>query len=232
MELSQSKITNYILPEIEKLKGVPQPIEYHHEGDVFTHTYLALKSLPEKAPLHLIWAVILHDIAKPQTLIREGDRIIFHDHAEASAQIAQNILRRLKFSNLEIKTISWIIGNHMKIGQIEKMRPTKRMAFLLDPRFEDLIKLTEADSKGTYPVNLSQVKELEMEMQAAKKEKEISAVKKASLKLITGDMLIKLGYNPSKEFKTILDTVNDKIIDGEIKNLDEAEKYIADNFKK
>jgi poly(A) polymerase len=70
-ELSQSRIIDYIIPEINKLKGVPQPIEYHHEGDVFTHTYLAIKSLPTDAPLHLVWAVLLHDIGKPSTLIKE-----------------------------------------------------------------------------------------------------------------------------------------------------------------
>lgn len=231
-ELSQSQITHHVLPEIENLKGVPQPIEYHHEGDVFTHTYLALKSLPENASLHLIWAVILHDIAKPQTLIREGEKIIFHDHAEVSANMAKQILKRLRFSNIEIDTVAWLIDNHMKIGQVDKMRPTKKMAFLLDPRFEDLIELCRADSMGTYPVNLSLARKLTGEMNSAKKQKEEAKKISTKTQLITGDTLIELGYNPSKEFKNIIDTVNDKIIDGELENLADAEKYVITNFKK
>lgn len=230
-ELSQSKIIDYIIPEINDLKGVPQPIEYHHEGDVFTHTYLAIKSLPSDAPLHLVWAVLLHDIGKPPTLIKEDKRIIFHNHAEVSAEMASKILQRLKFSSLEIKTIYFLIDSHMKIALIPKMRPTKQMAFLLDPRFPDLIKLCEADSRGTYPVNLSLVEKLKAELEQAKIEKAKIELAKKSTKLFTGDNLIELGYNPSKDFKEILDKVNDQIIAGNIKSLEQAKSFVLKNFK-
>jgi len=231
-ELVQSEITDYLLPELNALKGVPQPVEYHHEGDVFTHTYLALKSLPEDASLHLVWAVLLHDIAKPQTLIREGERIIFHDHAEVSAEVAKQILKRLKFSNLEIKTIVWLIDNHMKIGQIDKMRANKRMAFLLDPRFEDLIRLCQADSIGTYPVNLSMVEKLKGELEKAKDEKAKMELAKRKTQLFGGDNLIKLGYTPNNKFKAILDEVNDLLLEKKLLNIQEAEKFVLKNYKK
>ncbi|MBD3328146.1 CCA tRNA nucleotidyltransferase, partial [Candidatus Peregrinibacteria bacterium] len=40
-------ILQVLLPEIQAMKGVAQPMEYHTEGDVWDHTMLALKSLPE-----------------------------------------------------------------------------------------------------------------------------------------------------------------------------------------
>lgn len=230
-ELTQSKITDYILPEINALKGVPQPIEYHHEGDVFTHTYLAVKSLPKDAPLHLVWAVLLHDIAKPETLIREGDRIIFHNHAEVSSEKAREILHRLKFSNIEISTICWLIANHMKIGLVDKMRPTKRLNFLLDHRFPDLIELCKADSNGTYPVNLSLVDKLQKDLRKAEEQKDEIEKSKQKTKLFTGDNLIKLGYTPSKEFKEILDEVNDLILENKISALEEAEKFVLKKYE-
>jgi hypothetical protein len=146
--------------------------------------------------------------------------------------MAKVIMKRLKFSNIEISTVYFLIAGHMKIFQIPKMRPTKQMAFLLDPRFPDLIKLCEADSKGTYPINLSLVENL-------KKELAISLEKKAKLeqvvartKLFTGDNLIELGYNPSNQFKVILDEVNDRIISGEIDSTNDAVSFVLKQFPK
>lgn len=231
IELSESGLLSFIIAELEKLKGVPQPIEFHHEGDVFTHTYLALKSLPKDAPLHLSWAVLLHDIAKPQSLIREGSRIIFHDHAKIGAQMAQKILERLKFSRLEINDICWLIGNHMKIGDIAKMRPNKAYDFLLNPRFQDLIKLTTADSMGTYPRNTSLVDELEKDVKNAKSQREkMSENKKTDF--ITGDDLIAQGLKPGGSFKEILEATKDAILNGEIKNKQEGIDFIKNKFLK
>jgi len=208
VELSEFGAFDILLPEIEAQKGVPQPIEYHHEGDVFTHIYLCLKSLPSDAPLYLVWATLLHDIAKPQTLTRKNGRILFHDHAQISAEIARAILKRLKFPNFEIEIIAWLIHNHMKIGDIEKMRPFKRMGFLLDQRFPSLLELARADSFGTYPINTSLVEQMEKKLSdAISRRDESLKIKKGNL--INGDDLIAAGLAPSEKFGEILEDAND-----------------------
>ncbi len=230
VELSESGILKYLLPEIELLKGVPQPVEYHHEGDVFTHTYLALKSLREDASEHVAWAVLLHDIAKPQTLIREGERIIFHDHAKESAKLSIDIMNRLKFSNIEKETIAWLIGNHMKIGDIDKMRPSKRLNFVLDPRFPDLIKVANADAQGTYPVNTSLVQKLKQDLENAISWKTKNVEKQKNI--VSGDDIVKLGIEPSKIVEVIIEDVSDKYIAGELSDKDAAIEYIKDKYIK
>lgn len=231
VELSESALLNFIIPEIEKLKGVPQPIEYHHEGDCFTHTYLALKSLPSDASLHLAWAVLLHDIAKPQTLQKENGRIIFHDHAQVSAQVARKILERLKFSRIEINDICWLVENHMKIGDIDKMRPNKAYDFLTDNKFPDLIELARADSLGTYPQNTGLVESLVRKVAEAREYKNQLKIKNQK-NLITGDDLIELGLTPGENFKGILEQVRDLVLQGKIKNKNEAVDFIKKNYKK
>ncbi len=230
VELSESSLLKFIIPEIEALKGVPQPIQYHHEGDVFTHTYLALKSLNDRTPSHLAWAVLLHDIAKPLTLTHIKNKIVFHNHAEISAELAKKILERLKFPRFEIFDICWLIENHMKIGIIEKMRPGKRLNFVLDPKFNDLIELARADSSGTYPVNLDIVKRLEQAVKSALlwRDKTSSRHEKA---LITGDDLIELGFEPGSKFKEILEGVDDLHLSGELSSKKEALDYIIGKFK-
>lgn len=230
IELSESKILEYLLPEVEKLKGVPQPMEYHHEGDVFTHTYLALKSLDSNSPSHIAWAVLLHDIGKPQTLKIVNQKITFHGHAQKGAKITQDILKRFKFPSYETKLISYLVENHMKLGDIPKMRPSKRYDFLLNPWMNDLILLAKADASGTYPPNLIMIKAVKNSVDEAlewKKQKQ----KQTDLKIFDGDDLISLGFNPSVKFQEILSQVKDKIVNGEISTKEEAIQYVKNTFQ-
>ena len=68
-----------LIPEMEAMKNCPQPLPWHAEGDVFTHTKLAIDHLAgsklwkryfaDKKPNALTCvAVLLHDIAKPPCL--------------------------------------------------------------------------------------------------------------------------------------------------------------------
>ncbi len=80
-DLDNLGILKHILPELENCKGAEQPPQFHSEGDVFVHTLIAVKNLPAKCKLSVVWAVLLHDIGKPATWkIREhpkyGKRII------------------------------------------------------------------------------------------------------------------------------------------------------------
>lgn len=231
VELSESKLLQHIIPELENMKSVPQPAEYHHEGDCFTHIYLALKSLEQGASLHLCWATLLHDIAKPLTIARADGKITFYDHATKSAEMARKILKRLKFSNIEINEISYLIHYHMSVAQIDQMRPGKRFAFLTDPRFSDLIRLVEADSKGTYPINLELVEKMRADMSvalaAAKKHENLIGQKR----LVTGDDLISLGVEDRHKYRDILEKLYDMQIEGKFKNKTEAIEYIKTNYK-
>lgn len=230
IELSESKLLQYILPEIEQMKGVEQPEEYHKEGDVFKHTYMALKSLPDDSPSYLAIAVLLHDVGKPDTFASKeetGDRIRFSGHAEKSAEMAGKILKRLRFPNFEISTVSWLVANHMRIFKIREMRPAKQRAFLLNPKFLDLIELTIADASGTIPVDREYI---EYVKSIAKQAKDLRKIEhsRTNLDLLTGDDLIALGLEPSQSFKEILEDIHDLQISGKIKSKEEARDYVRE----
>src|SRR5262249_45407376 len=60
--LDASGLMKPILPEIDVLKGVDQPPQFHPEGDVFQHTRLMLSLLPGQVSLPLVLSVLFHDI--------------------------------------------------------------------------------------------------------------------------------------------------------------------------
>ncbi len=58
----------HLIPELMKTEGVDQPLEYHQEGDVMNHLLKSLDEIPKEwVSEALVWGVLLHDIAKPQT---------------------------------------------------------------------------------------------------------------------------------------------------------------------
>jgi len=230
IELSESGLLREILPEVENLKEVPQPVQFHKEGDVFVHIYLALKALEVDGHSHLAWAILLHDIAKPQTLIKEGERIIFHDHAEESAKVADKILTGLKFPNYEKNEIVWLVENHMKIAQIDKMRPYKKYLFVSNPKFNDLTRLAKYDALGTYPQDTKFLKTIEAQAQKAIEWGENQSKKVSAF--ISGDDLIKLGLEPSEKFKKILEDVNELHLEDKFASKEEAMSYIKEKYLK
>jgi poly(A) polymerase len=55
--LEKSWLLSIVLPEIAAMKGVPQPPQYHPEGDVWTHTLLMIEELPARVSPTLAWGV-------------------------------------------------------------------------------------------------------------------------------------------------------------------------------
>jgi len=66
--LEETHLLCHLLPAVAAMRGVPQPEEFHPEGDVLTHTLLMLDALPAGCDPSLAWAALLHDVGKPPTL--------------------------------------------------------------------------------------------------------------------------------------------------------------------
>jgi len=147
--LHELELLIHLLPEVEMLSGQEQPTRYHPEGDVFTHTVMMLDAMRSADPV-LAWSVLLHDIAKPLTARYGSDRdgtprIRFDEHARRGAEIARDILTRLRFSRREIADISFIIGNHMRFMDVRNMRRSTLLRLVSAPTFPTELELHRLD---------------------------------------------------------------------------------------
>ncbi|MDD4849028.1 MAG: HD domain-containing protein, partial [Bacteroidales bacterium] len=148
--LDQAELLRVILPEIEKLKNVQQPKDYHSEGDVFTHTMLVLKNIPATASIELKLAGLFHDVGKSTTFHSdENGKITFYGHEKESANIAKSALKRLKFSNKIIDEVAWLVGDHMRINSFKLMNQSKQKTMVSNSSFGDLLVLARADSRSS-----------------------------------------------------------------------------------
>lgn len=206
-------LMKHIMPEVLDMADVPQPPEFHPEGDVLTHTLIML-GLLQNPSVELAMGVLLHDVGKPRTF-EVSDRIRFNNHTHVGAQMTEAICRRLRFNTEQIKHIVSLVAEHHRFMHVREMRRSKLVRFLRDPYFDDHLALHRVDCLGCHGM-LDNYHFCKHELAHLEPEK----LRPPSL--ITGTDLIDLGYEPGPAFKHVLVAVEDAQIEGTIKGRDEA----------
>ena len=221
--LDQSRLLHEVLPEIEKMKGVEQPPQYHREGDVFVHTLLLLANLPPKASRTLAWGALLHDVGKPPTFRRAPDRIRFDGHVEIGVAMARDICHRLRMSNDDTEQILALVDNHMKFADTPKMKESTLKRFIRLPEFDEHLALHRLDCLSSHA-------DLSLYDFVSKKRAETPPDEIRPTPLITGDDLIALGHEPGPRFKEILSAVEDQQLEGTLTSREGAMEFVKMNF--
>jgi len=217
-----------ILPEVVRLRGVAQSPEYHPEGDVWTHTMRMLEMLPAGSSPTLTWGALLHDIGKPATYqppnpAIPGDRIHFNGHVEAGVRIAEEILARLHFSNDDTEQIVALVKNHMRFGDVLRMKQSTLKRFLRLPRFEEHLELHRLDASSSHGgMKLYDFARAHYEAEPAEEHRPAP--------LLTGSDLIAAGYRPSPQFKAMLALAEDAQLEGTIATREEALALVEGQF--
>lgn len=221
--LDQTGLLREVLPEIDAMKGVEQPPEFHPEGDVFVHTLLMLEKLPQPCPIPLAWGVLLHDVGKPPTFRRAPDRIRFDEHARVGTKMAEAICGRLRFSNDDTKQIVALVENHMRFGDVERMKPSTFKKFIRLPHFEEHLELHRLDCESSH-------RNLRLYNYTREKMNALPPAEVCPEPLVTGDDLIAAGYFPGPQFKEILSAIEDAQLDGRLHSKEEAMQLVRQDF--
>jgi len=149
--LDSSGLMRAILPELDRMKGVLQPEQFHPEGDVFQHTRLMLQFLPETVSVLLVFAVLFHDVAKPVTAtVDKTGRIRFNEHDRIGAEMTDAIMRRLRFSGAEIEAAVEMVRQHMVFKDVPRMRTAKLKRFMARLTFDDELELHRVDCESSH----------------------------------------------------------------------------------
>jgi poly(A) polymerase len=210
-----------VLPEIEAMKGVQQPPEFHPEGDVWTHTLMMLDGLGE-TPIELALGVLLHDVGKPATF-RVAERIRFDGHVEKGLETARPLLTRLRFPVSVIEAAEALIANHMKFGAVRRMRESTLKRFLRMPRFEEHMALHRLDCLSSHG-------HLDNYEFVRRKLSETPPEQLKPPRLITGRDLIDAGYRPGPMFGMVLDEIEDAQLEGRIATREEGLRMARDRL--
>ncbi len=215
--LDRSGLLDVILPDVSRMKGVPQPPQFHPEGDVFLHTLLCLDALKEP-PWPLALAALLHDIGKPPTM-QVLDRIRFHEHETLGARMAGRICNQLRMSNDDRDETVWLVERHMVFKDVPNMRQSTLKRLFAHPHYKVLEELHRVDKLASD----GDMSTLEF-CRAKYAEFGIEEIKPP--RLITGHDLMELGVPEGPDVGRILRAVEDAQLDGQLKTKEEALAFV------
>jgi poly(A) polymerase len=217
--LDDTGLLKQVLPEISAMKGVEQPPQFHPEGDVFVHTMIMLGMLPPNCSRTLAWGTLLHDVGKPPTFRVGEDRIRFDGHVEVGVKMAEAICHRLRMSNDDTEQICALINNHMRFGDVLRMKQSTLKRFMRLPQFDEHMALHRIDCLGSH--GKLELYDFVREKLANTPEDEIRPEP-----LLTGHDLIAQGLKPGPAFAEILRTVEDAQLEGSLRSRDDAVQFI------
>jgi poly(A) polymerase len=213
--MDRTGLLREVLPEIDRLHRVEQPPEFHPEGDVWVHTMMVIEQLPAGVSPTLAWGALLHDVGKPATYTRGPGRIRFNGHVEVGVKIAEDILRRLRFSNEQTAQIVSLVENHMRFGDVGKMKDSTLKRFFRLPAFVEHLELHRMDSTASH--GDLRLYDFAKQRYEAVPEEEVRPVL-----LVTGRDLIEAGYKPGPRFKELLALAEDAQLEGRIRTKEEG----------
>ena len=143
-----------LLPELDRLFGVPQRAEYHPEIDTGVHVMMVLDCAAARGgalPVRL--AALLHDLGKGTTPPAEWPRHIAHE--VRSVKLAESVCARLKVP-AECRDLAVLVARyHGDIHRAAELRPDTMVrlfescdALRRPQRFEQLLQACAADFNG------------------------------------------------------------------------------------
>jgi poly(A) polymerase len=221
--LDRTGLLKILLPEIEAMKGVEQSPDYHPEGDVFTHTMLTLSHLDSPTET-LAYGCLLHDVAKPVCIRRDEHRLTFYGHTEKGAEMAEELLKRLKRSRATWERVAYLVRNHLRHVQAPQMRLSTLKRFLGEDGIDELLELTRIDA-------LSANGDLQHYRFCKQKLTELEEEEIHPEPLLRGRDLIAMGFSPGPTFHIILKQVEEAQLGGELSSREEAMEWVHRNYR-
>ena len=226
--MKDTGVLELIIPEFKATYDFNQ-CNPHHNLDLFNHIINVVSKVP--ADLELRYSALLHDIAKPvvQTFDEEG---IAHykTHEIVGADMARDILTRLKLPVKLIDTVEEIIKKHMVL--YKDITDKKFNKLLSEMGYDNLWRLIEhciADNSSKNDEVVSTENDLHERLKrAVEKQMQVTVNDLA----VNGKDLIELGFN-GKEIGEIKKELLDKYLSEEIQNnKEEMMEYVKEKYKK
>lgn len=219
-DLWELSLLDEFLPELYACKGIPQPAEYHQEGDVWDHTMQVIRSFTDDHTADARLAALFHDCGKVQTFSLK-ERIRFDHHATISADLATKALTRLQCPKKRVEKIDWLVRHHMSMTFLE-MPEERKGHWYFHPWFAELLQIFWLDIAGTTPANFELYDTI-----VADYHRFLDAHPAPKKALLTGaDVMEVLGIGPGEQVGKILKQLYEAQEKGTISTKAEAKEML------
>lgn len=222
-------ITKVILPEFDEMMKTTQETP-HHKYSVGEHTLKAIEAIRADKVLRL--TMLLHDIAKPQMKTIDGSGVAhFKMHDVKGAEMAKEILRRLKFDNDTLGKVTKLIQYHDYRIPAEPKRVRRAMNKIGEDLFPAYLEVREADTLAQSDYlreeKLKNIHEMAICYQEILEKNECVSLKDLA---VSGKDLIANGMQPGKEVGEVLDKLLEMVIENPELNTKETLLEIVEGY--
>jgi len=223
-----------IFPELAAMNELEQDPVYHPEGNVLEHVKQVMDfatlidlvaDLGSDNRIVLMLSCLCHDMGKITTTVIEDGKIRSPGHAQAGDEIIQKFMESIGTPKKYHDAVLTLCRHHMDLLGVKM---TRRFVIRLANKVNvhsDLNMLRhlivcDHMGRGSGSIFPSVVFDLEDIAKDLKVETDVPKP------IMQGRDLIALGLNPGPEFKSILDDVFERQLDGEITTLESAIEYV------
>lgn len=233
--------TGWLPSELSNLVGLPQDPRWHPEGGVFTHTGLVCEAAAKrlrKGLVHpnqrneLVFAALCHDLGKVSTTVVTENRylgfvesVTSAGHAEAGVPLAESLMKKLGMPQELTKTVMVLTKEHMTVAETPKA--VRRLSVRLgDVPLKLWAQLVVCDASGracgeVVPEFVTKALELAETLKVTE-----SPVKP----LVTGDMLMQLGFVQGRKLGEVKALVFEAQLDGAFETAEEGLEFVRREF--
>jgi poly(A) polymerase len=208
-----------VLPPLAEMRGLFQGKPVQPEGDLWDHTLLVLRLLPDDPSFTLAFGALLHDVGKPLTRSHHNGRTSFHSHDHVGSRIADRLCRDLRLSNAERERITWLVAYHQYLGEAKKLRESKLKRILAEPGIDELLALHRADALASTG-DTEQVDYCVYYL----KNQPAGAINPPPI--LTGHDLVRHGLSPGTSFGLILEKVREGQLEGLVQSKKDALEWV------
>ena len=205
--LKAVKILDLIIPEFKDAYGMTQNM--HHKHTVFAHSLEVLSKTKPVLVQRLMG--LFHDIGKTLTKTITPTGVHFYQHEDVGAEMAEKIMKRLKYPNELIDQVKNGIENHMKLkhGGDDAVKLSdkslRKFKASVTSNLEHILDVIHADN-----ISHSELSSMPNQIENVRKRLEsLESVSEKPKLPIDGHDLISMGLKPGKLFKNILNAVTE-----------------------
>lgn len=204
-------LTAVVLPEFDRIMEQAQN-NSHHVYSVGEHTLETLRNVREEKILRL--TMLFHDMGKPDiAAVDEKGIYHFRGHAARSAQVAKQIMKRLKFDNETLTKVCRLVQNHSLYPEATPEGVRRGVCQVGEELFPLFLEVKRADILGQNPAvweqKLEYLRQVEQIYQEILKRGDCLSLKGLA---ITGRDLIGDGMRPGKDMGELLERLLEEVL--------------------